>query len=332
MKKNTLFSGVLLTAAMFSLVSCNKEEEKPSNATTFADPLAVVSSVEISKIIDDEDGEEQNFSYDSEGRLSEVSYGEFYEDEWGTYESSTTMELIYTNNKLTQVKDTYTYTDKSHDGSTYQGNSLSTTTYSYNGKNQIEKAVNSYREEWGGQVYSDTEEMVFTYDSENRLIKLAEFDEGQQEDYLVFNWSGNNVSKEQYFYVDNSGSRIKTNESPLKKRRQELHKKTAPGRMFRKADVLEAEYVYSAYDDKKNPLAILALLYGYADGHWISANNPGKISTYYPSEKDGLIQEYDVTFKYAYDEKGRPVKVTMTFTYEDESEPETESVTIVYKN
>lgn len=195
----------------------------------------------------------------------------------------------------------------------------------YNAKGLISKVTYSY---------SDGEEEIegyttFTYDSNDRLVKEEEFENGELYEYRVYTYSNGVLSKREEFDAENVSDGVETFKYDASKRIIEItesydgetYKTTftynSQGNISKSEGFYEGELeytdIYSGYDNKNTPFSAVK---GFIEP-WMgsSKNNPGKITTTF--EMDGEEYSYEVDYSYTYNDKGFPTRVIETFNGEE---------------
>lgn len=326
MNQNLTRKSLLLLGAVLLFSSCNKDDAEEPGTTigpVISNPTTITTSTEIATIVSD--GEESSFTYDAEGRLAKVVSEYSYEDGEYLYESSSTSTLVYADGKLVQINAVDTYKETANGKELYSGTDNSTAKYMYTADNKLSKIENTYTWEEG----TDNWTMNFAYTGDGLLEKAYETYDGISDDLIMFQWSGQNVVKEQWWGSDTSaGKRLI---SPRQRPALRHSKLSGYAQRSSQADVLEEEQLLSNFDDKQNPFGVLFVLYGYPEGWLISKNNPGKMVEYYIDEQGNKVEDDTQVFTYTYDSKGRPTKAVIKETDSD-GYSETSEYIITYKN
>lgn len=317
MKHTLLLIGALAGTLVFAS-SCEEEgEAAPETTPIIADLNTIFSESEISKIIPTEE-EEISFSYDEKGKMKGATAI------WNNGKS--VYYMVYDDSKLTTINIYSNGTETSNvDGQTSesQWEDSAQIVLSYNDQNLINKLSYYEFDEEG----TDVEEFILSYNENNKLTKITEFYNQEMDDYSEFEWNGDNVSLEKYFNVDNNANARKKSNEPFHHKKSSLLKARLAGE---NTGTLSEETVLSEFDDKSNPLSILALLYGDFDGRFLSKNNYVKIEKKWLDEYGNIDISRLITTTYQYDSKGRPTKATST-TKEGEAQQQ-EIILFEYKN
>lgn len=300
-----LMSAILL-GTLFLTVSCDKESEAPKPTPTeeyqaISDPNSFLSTSEVAEI---------NFAgiiYSFEHGNNMIENVEesfsFEEEEEGipfTTDLVSNYDLIYTDNRLSAIDvETEVTISVTMDGET-EVVANESESYSiaveYNSNKLLTSLTETHTE--GDYVLK----MEREYNSDNKLIKETQLEDGEEIQRRTFEWSGFNVSSEDIFTQD-AGS----NERKIRARaalRKKLALATGNENSIQ-ARVMADENSYADFDDKINPLNVLSL-FGFSNGLFISNNNPGRVNSL-----DGESEE-SVEIEHTYDNQGRPIQYSVT--------------------
>lgn len=167
---------------------------------------------------------------------------------------------------------------------------------------------------------------AYMYNANNQLVKIVTYDNGDEEYYTTFDYTGELLTTAKFFDISGSAEGTITYQYDASKRLiariydQDTFKYTYDSR----GNVVKEEYsspsdvssvtTYENYDDKL-PLylstkGVPAVYLGLP-----SKNNPGKKTNSYDFNNDGIIQpsESDVTmYTYKYNEQGYPTEIMET--------------------
>lgn len=174
---------------------------------------------------------------------------------------------------------------------------------------------------------------LFTYNTNNQLVKWENYDDGQlDDDYATLGFT-NNLLTTINNYDGSTISSVTTLKYDADKRVIEASNDgEVDGIVFKTTytydskgnvtkeeyfnnDVLTSTYTYENYDDKHTPYSAIKGVPGILLED-LSQNNPGKMTESYDSNGDGVLQpdeQSDVTtYIYKYNSDGLPTEVTET--------------------
>lgn len=325
MKKVSLLRNTMMVSTVLAMISCGNEDpiDPRAEADLFA-PASVVESLDISRI--NFDGEEFIFTYDADGKLDKVTSSYSESDEWGTWGGESEYSFTYSSGKLTSVVETGSTSQTPAGGQTSTYGRTKTITYAYNSDELVSGINREYVYVQDGQTDTDSWSSSLEYNTDKQLMKETSADpEGSWKEWQTFEWNAQNIAKQAYFYENTSGGR---KSAPLDN--QEKRPSSFLSRIGVKAAALEEETIFSDFDDKGNPLAIISVLEGYYGGLFISKNNVGKVVVFNADENGNLVQDEVITLDLEYDSKGRPTKYTITET--EDGEADGQEIIVTYKN
>lgn len=322
MKNTSFVKNILLAGSLFAAVSCRNEAPvEPIIAPTISNPTTIVTSLDISRIITD--GFTYDFIYGTDGKLEKVKETYSYTDAWGSSENLYEFDLMYTDGKLSSIAKEATYKHTPVNGEPSVYSNKRTILYEYNDAELVTRVQVNYWYDFDGEEESGSYIYTREYDVESRLVKEVRVEDGAIIWQKNFSWNGRNVSKQQFYEVSLAGGR--------KQARREEKKRGLFGRLTTNGSELTEEMVFSDFDDKVNPLAILSLLEEDSFGFEVSANNAGKFQ-YYGERNGTLALEQEVTIAYTYDSKGRPTFFAASYSKNENGDLEDDELIITYRD
>lgn len=176
-------------------------------------------------------------------------------------------------------------------------------------------------------TFAGNDYMMFHYDSNNRLTKVEEYDNGELDYYATYSYTGNNISKVEWFSADGSREDTETIKYDAQNRiieilddyEGETNKTTftynnqgniEKRERFDSDGIMYSRTSYTNYDDKHRPLSALRGYFDYYQGS--SKNNPGRetYAYFYDGQQQG---EFVSEYAYTYNDKGFPTKTVETY-------------------
>lgn len=314
-----------MVSAVLTMISCGKEDSiDPKAGFDISAPASVLEGLDISTL--NFDGEEFIFNYDANGKLDKVTSSYSETDDWGTWGGESEYSFVYTNGKLTSVVEKGSASQTPAGGQTSTYGRTNTITYTYNANDLVSDIKKEYAYVQDGQTETDSWSSALEYNADKQLVKETSADpEGTWKEWQTYEWNGQNLAKQAYFYGNSSGGR---KSAPL--HMQEKRPSSFLSRIGVKEAKLEEEVIFSDFDDNGNPLAVISVLEGYYGGLFISKNNAGKVVVFDADENGNLVQDEVITLSLEYDSKGRPTKYTITET--EEGDVDVEEIVITYRN
>ena len=331
MKKRSLLKNVLVPALVLAMQSCGSEEAlNPINEINFSRPAGVMEELGVSQIVSN--GREYNFHYGSDGRIKEVSgFFQSEENEEGiSYKLTEDYTLVYAEDKLSEVNREFTYTRNLADGTQESEGGTNKVTYLYNEKDLVEEVQKS---SFWKYIDNHTSESHFSYQYEynkdNKVVKITDFTGGvKNADYSTLEWSGGKVVKQTYFYEPEGEGQRKLGPGEWESPGNTAFLRT---KVSRKGEI-GAEFIFSEYDDKINPMMLLAILNGGSSGTSLSENNAGKQVKYNVDENGSFVESEVTTQKLTYDSKGRPVHYKISYTIHELNETYEGAYSVTYRD
>ena len=320
MKKNpTLLSTLTLAATLFFTTSCEKEPNGPTpvqDSPSISDPTLFLSNSEITEI--DFGGILYKFQHGSNNMIEKVeesfSFEEEEEDGTVIIDLFSSHDLIYTNKRLTSInvdsEVTYSVTENGEKEELFSDTESYTVAAEYNNKNLLTSLTETHPQNFVFKIKRE-------YNAENKLLKESQTENNEEIQYQTFQWSGQNVVKDELSEEEGSSNERKKRASAAARRKKVLIIAQRSASLSR---TISEENTYADFDNKANPLNVLSL-FGFSNGFFISANNPKKVN-FSRNEDEGVA-----VISHEYDNKGRITKYTMTAP-----EEEPVSVVIKYKN
>lgn len=320
MKKNLpLMSALLVGTTLIFSTSCEKEDNGPAPVIenpAVSDPNLFLSNSEISEI--DFGGIIYKFQHGSNNMIEKVEESfSFEEEEDGVsviIELFSSHDLTYTNKRLTSIdvdtEVTYSVIENGEKEELFSDSESFTVATEYNSKNLLTGLTETHPDNYVLKIIRE-------YNSENKLIKESQFENNKEIQYQTFQWSGQNVVKDELFDTEDSSNERKKRAHATLKRKQAFIMAQKSASLSSSAS---EENTYSDFDNKANPLNVLSL-FGFSNGFFVSANNPRKVNFSNSENESPLVITHE------YDSKGRIIKYTMT-------DPEEGPVSVIlkYKN
>lgn len=281
---------IVLLFLSYCMLSCDSENVEPSNTRK---NLIKELNIGDTKFV---------FEYDSEGRVSHIKETYVFEGDYYYTSGTDEYEFSYETNKIT-ITNTYSWTDITNGESDSDEGVINRDLFLKDGK--ISKII-----------YSDGDYETISsleYDENGNLALWTE-----SLDYYQYFWDNKNVVSAERYYLGVNG-RIK--KSPF------LHQRTfnSSNNARMKEGQKEAEYTYSSYDNKSNPLKVLNYIYP-EEVFFLSANNVGKVTEKHLD--DNPISIITIDFTYKYNEQGYPTEATVV--YDSDEGVETDQWIIKY--
>ncbi|MBB6612285.1 hypothetical protein H7F15_14640 [Pontibacter sp. Tf4] len=182
----------------------------------------------------------------------------------------------------------------------------------YNAKGYVSKVTETDSED--GTEYT----VVFTYDSNNNLVKEESFEDGESDGYYTYEYSNGMLSKIKSY----SGGELNYTETLTYDSNKKITKIsddegyvmnfTYSGNNVSEAtvgymDEISYKIKYENYDNKLTPYAAIKGMVNPYSGS--SQNNPGKVtySYYYEGEE---AETAVINYTYQYNDKNLPTKIT----------------------
>ena len=172
---------------------------------------------------------------------------------------------------------------------------------------------------------------LFTYNTNNQLVKMENYDDGLlDDDYATFEYTDNLLTTINNY--DGSTLESVTTLKYVTDKRVIEYSSDEEGDAYKttytydsKGNVTKEEYfnsnaltssiTYENYDDKHTPYSVLKGVPNVITGN-LSQNNAGKMTYSYDSDGDGVIQPGEssdvTTYTYEYNSDGYPTKITET--------------------
>jgi hypothetical protein len=319
MKPNVWKHSLILLAGLSVWAGCEPEEidvedkkveveEEASNYYIY-DPNRILAENEIKQLTTQYNN--YVFNYDNDNKLIKVDLIDREEPDGDPFY----YEFTYQDGKLNSISevDLYSYesTDENNNPITINKGNKSIKSYTYNLDGTIDKIeFVSYELETTGEwqetsTYSD----VYEYNANKELSKVSYHENGSSEEstsYFEIEWENGNLKKKKYYDINQEGKVI-----------------------------LEEEVEYQQYDNKKNPLSVIALLEDFdMDGLLVYATtNSNKLSKFYGVDSnDNLQLQYEVNIEIVYDDTERPYKWNCVINDLEDNDSWTREYTVTYRD
>lgn len=304
--------GILMVLAyvLFFAVSCDEGEPGADAVDDPSAPLSnpqdvneVASSLNLKQITYD-DGS-ISFSYNADGKLTSIVDNYEETDDNSSYSSLSTYTFTYDGDRISAISLEDSYTDV-FNGETFEGSSSENATLTYNSEGLVTRIdYTETDDDFTDEGYYEREYV------DGKLSKETSYYDNTATWYDVFEWSGDNVSKEVWWSVENLPARIRPS------KRENFKSGLKQILSMRSKDVASTEVLYTDYDDKKNLFSFFSLVNFDLEGNVVSKNNVGTIR--FVDVEDGSEDVINISYTYDGD-------LVTSFTFNDGDDIETYTV------